>query len=70
MPRIPARAVVALLILCAVLLALLWPTSGTPALPPCPTEDSVSCSWDAQQQGNGIGRSFTVDAHGTVTYID
>lgn len=25
------------------------------ALPPCPTEDSVHCYWDASQAGNGIG---------------
>lgn len=26
---------------------------------PCPTEDSVNCSWDAAKQGNGGGQSFT-----------
>lgn len=35
----------------------------------CPTEDSVSCYWDADTMGNGHGRSYTVDAHGVVTYI-
>lgn len=38
------------------------------ALPPCPTEDSVACHWDAAHQGNGLGRSFDVDAEGHVTY--
>ncbi|AWN04724.1 hypothetical protein HOT29_gp106 [Microbacterium phage Squash] len=25
------------------------------SLPPCPTEDSVGCRWDASEQGNGEG---------------
>lgn len=25
------------------------------SLPPCPTEDSVGCRWDASEQGNGQG---------------
>jgi hypothetical protein len=37
---------------------------------PCPTEDSVSCYWDAATMGNGIGRSFTVDANGVISYWD
>lgn len=38
-------------------------------LPPCPTEDSDDCYWDAPSMGNGSGRSFvTVD--GTTTYTD
>lgn len=24
-------------------------------LPPCPTEDSTACYWDADTQGNGLG---------------
>lgn len=24
-------------------------------LPPCPTEDSSQCYWDADTQGNGLG---------------
>lgn len=27
-------------------------------LPPCPTEDSTDCYWDARAHGNGQGRSF------------
>jgi hypothetical protein len=27
-------------------------------IPPCPTEDSENCYWDAAQRGNGIGTSF------------
>lgn len=37
-------------------------------LPPCPTEDSVSCYWDASTRGNGEGRSFIAHADGSVTY--
>jgi len=35
---------------------------------PCVTEDSTSCYWDAEEQGNGQGRSFTTDANDVVTY--
>jgi len=38
-------------------------------LPPCPTEDSVGCYWDAQTMGNGTGRSYTVEPNGTVSYV-
>ena len=41
-----------------------------PQLPPCPTEASVSCYWDGDTMGNGMGRSYTVDADGTLTYTD
>jgi hypothetical protein len=27
-------------------------------LPPCPTEDSANCYWDAQTRSNGKGISF------------
>ena len=27
-------------------------------LPPCATEDSTMCVWDASTQGNGQGHSF------------
>lgn len=43
------------------------PTYG---LPPCPTEDSVACYWDARNRGNGIGRSYTTMASGEVVYWD
>jgi len=32
-------------------------------------EDSANCFWDASQQGNGQGRSFT-DVNGTAVYWD
>lgn len=38
-------------------------------IPACQTEDSDNCRWDAEVQGNGEGRSFTV-TDGTVTYDD
>lgn len=28
------------------------------AIPPCATEDSDFCAWDATTRGNGLGRSF------------
>lgn len=37
-------------------------------LPPCPTEDSTNCYWDATVQGNGLGQSF-VDINGTAHYV-
>lgn len=27
-------------------------------LPPCESEDSTNCAWDASVQGNGTGNSF------------
>jgi hypothetical protein len=45
-------------------------TSPTLSLPPCATEDSVSCYWDGPTMGNGHGRSYTVDADGSLTYTD
>lgn len=32
--------------------------------PPCATEDSLNCVWDASTMGNGTGSSF-VDIGGT-----
>lgn len=37
-------------------------------LPPCPTEDSDNCYWDADVRGNGQGISFTV-RNGNVYYV-
>ncbi|WNO27760.1 membrane protein [Microbacterium phage Huwbert] len=42
---------------------------GIEELPPCATEDSDNCYWDASVQGNGEGRSFDV-RDGVVTYWD
>ena len=32
--------------------------SAVPILPPCASEDSDQCYWDAPNRGNGKGRSF------------
>lgn len=37
-------------------------------MPPCATEDSANCFWDASAAGNGIGTSF-IDANGTAYYL-
>lgn len=39
---------------------------------PCATdgEEVGPCYWDADAMGNGTGRSYTLDADGTVTYWD
>lgn len=39
-------------------------TEPTGELPPCATEDSTNCVWDAETQGNGQGTSF-IDIDGT-----
>lgn len=43
--------------------------SSATALPPCATEDSHDCYWNARVQGNGEGRSF-VDIGGVVYFLD
>lgn len=40
-------------------------TTNDPVVPwfakrPCAEEDSVNCSWNASQSGNGVGHSFIV----------
>jgi len=37
-------------------------------MPPCATEDSVNCHWDASASGNGVGSSF-IDVNGTAYYL-
>lgn len=37
-------------------------------LPPCATEDSDNCWWDAARDGNGEGRSFVV-IDGQISYL-
>lgn len=55
--------------LLAVLVAAVALTAGhTSTVPPCAHEDSPGpCVWDAQQQGNGHGNSFTVNTDGSLT---
>lgn len=49
--------------------AQVWQTVGTVTWPVCQDEGSAGpCVWDASRDGNGAGRSFTVD-RGTVTYL-
>lgn len=40
--------------------------SAPAPLPPCATEDSVSCHWDGSTQGNGKGMTFDVRPDGTL----
>jgi hypothetical protein len=54
----------------ALLLSLVAGTSWPGVWPPCPTEDSVACYWDAGTAGNGHGRSFVALPDGTVVYLD
>lgn len=47
------------------------PSPVSASYPPCESEDSDGpCRWDANKMGNGKGRSFTVEADGTVRYDD
>ncbi len=47
-----------------------WAPDPAPDIPPCATEDAPGpCYWDADERGNGQGRSFTVDEHDVVTYL-
>jgi hypothetical protein len=54
----------------ALLLSLAAGPSWAAGWPPCPTEDSVACHWDAGTAGNGQGRSFVTLPDGTVIYLD
>lgn len=38
-------------------------------LPPCETEDSQDCFWDAIMQGNGLGQSFFTYAGETTEIV-
>lgn len=38
-------------------------------LPPCETEDSPNCGYDAANRSNGVGHSF-VDIGGTAYYLN
>ena len=39
------------------------------ATQPCEFEDSENCFWNAEVQGNGMGRSFT-NVNGDIHYWD
>lgn len=53
-------------IICGVIAAFVFgimlgePQETTIQLPPCATEDSDNCYWQADQAGNQIGASFVV----------
>lgn len=38
-------------------------------LPPCPTEDSTMCTWDATQHGNGQGHSIVNLWEGVTVFL-
>jgi hypothetical protein len=40
---------------CAITFGIMAPALTVPGLPPCVTEDSTGCYWDAETQGNGTG---------------
>ena len=43
--------------------------AGPGPIPACVTEDAPGpCRWDATEQGNGTGRSFTIHSDGRVEY--
>jgi len=50
----------------ALALAALTPAS----LPPCASEDSTGCYWDAAHRGNGQGQSFFTTDNGTTVYLE
>lgn len=50
-------------------LALIAICSPVASFPPCPTEDSNSCYWDADTRSNGKGRSFIALADYSVIYL-
>lgn len=62
------RTLAAILSLAACVVLGWWGMALATELPPCATEDSVSCYWDAATMGNGVGQSFTVDHNGKVTF--
>lgn len=66
--------VMGMLLVCGVIIWFVWialeaiaGTDQVQSLPPCQSEDSDNCYWDAQTMGNGQGLSFEV-RDGVVTY--
>ena len=53
----------------SLLVSVIFTAIHVERMPECPTEDSVSCVWHADQHGNHQGRSFWTDAYGTVHYL-
>ena len=59
--------------LLALIMALTSTTVSVPVdltIPPCPTEDSNGCYWDASTRGNGLGHSFIATNDGEVIWLD
>jgi len=58
----PERVSLAIfLVLVGIALGAIWTVANQQErgyLPPCQTEDSVNCYWDASEQGNGLGNDF------------
>jgi len=46
------------------------PATFSLEIPPCPTEDSDGCYWDASTRGNGLGKSFVATNDGEVIWLD
>lgn len=51
-----ARTAAAFLALCTAWSIGYARAADSDRLPPCPTEDSTGCYWDAQTRGNGRGQ--------------
>jgi uncharacterized protein YcsI (UPF0317 family) len=47
---------VGIVIGCSLTFAIMAPALTAPSLPPCLTEDSTGCYWDAETHGNGTGQ--------------
>jgi ABC-type glycerol-3-phosphate transport system permease component len=67
---------VVLAVMAACIFPLVWAFMDTAAekdwtqgLPPCAMEDSDNCYWDADEMGNGQGRSF-ITVEGVTIYQD
>lgn len=56
-------------ILAAIALTITGGVAYALTLPPCATEDSVNCYWNADEQGNGQGRSFITLAIGDAEFV-
>lgn len=53
--------------LALITLAAILPS--VPTIPPCQTEDSTGCYWDAGHRGNGQGQSFVTLSDNTTIYL-
>ena len=56
--RIIKSLILLVVVLLAVIGVLLWDSTRT--IPPCATEDSNNCYWDADTMGNGTGHDSVV----------